>query len=348
MIKAVQQVAKVAVTAMAAMALGVGVVSLASPDDQVSDAGGQSASTSTAPSASDPTPSDTATTTAAAPSEAASTPPSPATPWDELLADGDVDDLVEPDEVRGLPAAYWPEPGSDQYTDEVFDRVLRRDVAAYLLRVRHESPKVADRLSFYLPLVPVGWCSVVAPRWTWAEFQRNARQDLDSAVLLADLLDVRYEPLLSAPEKHVMRFAVAEAARRFCSENSLGLAAPVKDAAVSEAARFPAKNASSVQRLQREGHALHLRGHFRADTYSKYEFELAFQSALVGVSDVPTAFGCDMAAYFAKGDNGVRQTAKNILELNPSRDDRLFDVWEHQRLAYLVEEEHRACRDGRL
>lgn len=297
----------------------------------------ETTSTAPTPSSASPTPTPTPTET-----------PEPPTAWEALLDDGAGDELLEPDEVDGLPEGYWPYPGRDEYTEEEYDQVLRRDLAAYLLRVRHEAPRVADRIGYALPLVPVGWCSVVAPRWTWSEFQQNARENVASAVLLAELLDVPYQPLLSPEQARLMRFAVREAARWFCPENRLNLSEPVDDVDVEDAAEFPSRDSYHLQELQREGYALQPAEPFRAQGATAFEIELSFQAALVGIGEVPTELGCDTAHYLSRRDNDVRQTAENIWELNPSRDDRLWDVWEHQTLVYQVEEERRACRDGRL
>lgn len=330
--------------AAVAMAVVMGAGSLFSDDD----------SAPTGATSNSPEPS-TADTSSAAPTSSSSSPsptltetPTPTTPWGELLEDGADDELLEPDEVDGLPEGYWPSPGSDEYTDEEYERVLRRDIAAYLLRVRHEAPRVADRLAYALPSVPVGWCSVVAPRWTWTEFQQNASENVKSAALLADLLKVPYEPLLPADQTRLMRFAVGEAARWFCPENRLNLSEPVEDPDVEDAAEFPTRDVYHLQELQREGYAVSPADSYRARTATEFEIELAFQSALVGVGDVPTELGCDTVRYLSRRDNDVRDTAENIWELSPSRDDRLWDVWEHQTLVYLIEEERRACIDGRL
>lgn len=165
---------------------------------------------------------------AAAPTRTTPT-PTPRTAWDQMAAGGKPNDGLRRKQVP-LPDSYWPDRGSDDYGTPR-ESFIRRDLAAYLLRVRAKDRRTADRLGWQLLAVPPAWCSLVLPNRTPAQFDAQIRGADRRGQRMANLLDVDYRKPLTARTATLLTFARAEAGRRFCPEQAAhpGKPAPVPD-----------------------------------------------------------------------------------------------------------------------
>lgn len=271
-----------------------------------------------APSSSAPSPSETTTPTPTP--EPSTEEPTPTTAWDRLAADGEPDDVLEPSDVEGLPEAYFADPNYASYDygdDEEYDLALRRDVAAYLLRLRHADPRRADALASALALVPTGWCSVVAPQWTWQQFRANADEDSASARRMAELLDVPPPALLTTKQWRFMRLAATYAADQFCPARRPSDRTAAADGDADGAGHFPQRDVYDLKDLAQDGYPF-WQTVDGPSTVREEEIALTLQMALVGGGgEVATLLDCGDLRYLSRGLWGARETAENILELNP-------------------------------
>jgi hypothetical protein len=162
--------------------------------------------------------------------------PEPSTPWDRLLAAGEPGDELTAARA-GLPAAYLPDRGEDDYR-KTRKQSVRRDVAAYLLRVRALDQPTADTLGWQLQAVPAAWCSLVLPGRTPADFDRQLTDANRRGQQLATLLKVTFTPPVGAREQKLLVRAREAAAGQFCPAQARTPGTPVSER-VAEPARFP-------------------------------------------------------------------------------------------------------------
>jgi TPR repeat protein len=140
----------------------------------------------------------------------------------------------------GLAASYLPDRGEDDYRKPRRQRV-RRDLAAYLLRVQHQDPQAADALGWQLQAVPAAWCSLVLPTRTPADFDRQLDTANRRGQELAQALGVTFTPPVSARKHRLLLGARQAAADQFCPAQARTPGKPVS-APVALPARFPDGN----------------------------------------------------------------------------------------------------------
>jgi hypothetical protein len=170
----------------------------------------------------------------------------PQTPWDRLLAQGKPgDELTAPQ--AGLTDSYLPDRGEDD-NHQSRQRRIRRDLAAYLLRVRDQDPRTADALGWQLQAIPAAWCSLVLPVRTPADFDRQLDAANRRGQELARALGVTFTPPVSARKHRLLLYARQAAAGQLCpaQAGSPGKLVPVS---MAPPARFP-KGSASVDILE--------------------------------------------------------------------------------------------------
>lgn len=285
-------------------------------------------------------------TVASSPTE----PPAPQSSWEKLVGEGDPDDLLHPDDVDELPKRYFVQPSRTGYEwdDDEYEPVVRRDVAAYALELAARSRSAAKFFDADLSMVPAAWCSVVAPSRTWSQFRADAVATEAGGRLMADLLGVPHEPLLTDQDWRLVRFAVGLAARRFCPDRLPSAREPSAAGNATGAGNFPDRDHYRVSLLSQDGYDIwqEVSG---PDGLAEGEVILTFQSVLVGGGGkAAVLLECGDLDYLSPGDWGARDTAENLLEIHNrfpmTVADRQYDVWEHQRNAYEFSEQLRACK----
>jgi hypothetical protein len=338
---------KRALAVAAPVCLVVVLVASCNADDDGDASGKKSSEASAAASERSPDPSPLPDPATATPTEGPSQEVSPGTAWEELEADGDPDDVLEPADVKALPKDYFADPNFASYDygdDEEYELALRRDVASYLLRLRHADRRTADALAPGLALIPTAWCSVVAPNWTWRQFRTNAVEAGASARLMADLLEVPIPTLLTTKQWRFMKVAARHAARQFCPDRDPSDIEAGADGDVDGAGNFPERDAYNLKDLAQDGYPI-WQTVDGPSTVSEEEIALTLQMALVGGGGaVATLLECGDLRYLSRGLWGARQTAENILELHETRGERILDIEDHLRLTYEHAEQLRRCR----
>ncbi|MET8352662.1 hypothetical protein [Micromonospora sp. NPDC005206] len=160
----------------------------------------------------------------------------PTTAWDRLWAGGEPHDKLSAKDA-GLPDAYLPDRGEDAY-DRPRQRRVRRDMAAFLLRVRAEDPQLADQLGWQLQAVPPAWCSIVLPSRTPQQLAAQVADANARGQELARRLGVKWAPPVDRRKQRLLTFARDEAGRRFCLRQAASPGRRIPDG-VSTAARLP-------------------------------------------------------------------------------------------------------------
>jgi hypothetical protein len=238
------------------------------------------------------------------------------TPWDRLLAEGRPGDELTAAQA-GLPGSYLPDRGEDDY-DKPRRELVRRDMAAYLLRLRHQDVRGADALAWQLQVIPAAWCSLVLPARSPEEFDRQLVAANRRGQDLARALKVDFTPPVSAAEQALLRQARQAAAGQFCPAQAAAPGKPVADR-VAPPARFPDGTAhvDILQTALPEYYALNEHGAGtpripHEDLHQGYVDILA-GTARVDSRSWPTALPCDQTADLLQPAE-VQEYADRLLE----------------------------------
>lgn len=223
----------------------------------------------------------------------------PQTPWDRLLAEGKPGDELTAARA-GLASSYLPDRGEDDYRKPRKQRI-RRDLAAYLLRVRDQDPEAADALGWQLQAIPSAWCSLVLPARTPADFDRQLDTANRRGQELARALGVTFTPPVSARKHRVLVQARQAAAGQFCPAQAGTPGKPVS-ASVAPPAGFP-DGTGPVNILETalpEHYAPNWSG-AGTPTIRAQDLRQAYVDILAGTARVnlrawPTALSCDQVA----------------------------------------------------
>lgn len=221
----------------------------------------------------------------------------PTTAWDRLWAGGKPHDKLSAKQA-GLPDAYLPERGEDVYDRPRQSRV-RRDMAAFLLRVRAEDPQLADQLGWQLQAVPPAWCSIVLPSRTPQQLAAQVAEANARGQELARRLGVKWVPPVDRRKQRLLTFARDEAGRRFCPRQAGSPGRRIPDS-VSTAARLPG-GGNGVNVLDTAPPIYYTPGYgigIGPHPVGGAELRLAYVGILVGSAQVnqrnwPTALDCD-------------------------------------------------------
>ncbi|MFE9959200.1 hypothetical protein [Micromonospora sp. NPDC005299] len=222
----------------------------------------------------------------------------PTTAWDRLWAEGRLHDNLSAKEA-GLPDTYLPDRGEDAY-DRPRKRRVRRDMAAFLLRVRAEDLQLADQLGWQLQAVPPAWCSIVLPSRTPQQLAAQVAKANARGQELARRLGVGFVPPVDRRKQRLLTFARDEAGRRFCPRQVASPGQHIPDS-VSTAARLPG-GGKGVDVLDTALPAYYSPGYLPGigggtDSIGGDDLRLAYVGILVGSARVnerawPTALDC--------------------------------------------------------
>lgn len=163
------------------------------------------------------------TSPSSSPAVAATTPSAalvPDAPWDQLLAGGSPGDILTAAEA-GVPPGYLVDRGTDATNNgKPREAGIRRDLAAYSLRMRAHDRRTADSLGWRLQAIPAAWCAMVLPTRTAQEFDAQLDEAVRRGRAVAKQLDVPFLSPVSPVLRSFMAFARQDAGATFCPEQA--------------------------------------------------------------------------------------------------------------------------------
>ncbi|MFG1740254.1 hypothetical protein ACGFLT_19715 [Micromonospora chalcea] len=199
-------------------------------------------------------------------------------------------------------------------------------MAAYLLRVRAEDPKLADSLGWQLQAIPPAWCSLVLPSRTPEQLAAQVAAANARGQSLAKLLGVRWEFPVNDRKRRLLTFAREEAGRRFCQAQADAPGRPVPRS-VAAAGRMPGKRgvADVLDSALPVGYSpAWMPGGGGGTNIGGADLRLAYVGILVGSAQVqvrywPTALPCSLIEEQGLlQPKEISETATNIRELMKS------------------------------